>query len=55
MAAENNTMDESMLRIAMCDDDKTDRERVHGLVTDYLKEKNLHAQVKVFLILLCRW
>ena len=48
MAAENNTMDESMLRIAMCDDDKMDRERVHGLVTDYLKEKNLHAQVKVF-------
>lgn len=48
METANNLRDESMLRIAVCDDDKADRERVHGLVQEYLKEKNLQAQVRVF-------
>jgi DNA-binding LytR/AlgR family response regulator len=37
-----------MLRIAICDDDKTDRERIHGYVTEYLETKNIQADVKVF-------
>ena len=37
-----------MLRIAVCDDDRKDRDRVLGLVQDYLKEKGVEAQVKVF-------
>ncbi|WP_022763278.1 LytR/AlgR family response regulator transcription factor [Butyrivibrio sp. AD3002] len=36
------------LRIAICDDDKADRERVHGLVKEYLQKKNQSADVKVF-------
>ena len=31
-------MEESVLRIAVCDDDKSDRERVSSLVQEYLKE-----------------
>jgi DNA-binding LytR/AlgR family response regulator len=37
-----------MLRIAICDDDSADRERVHGLVEEYLGEKKLQAEVRVF-------
>ena len=40
--------EESVLRIAVCDDDKKDRERVSGLVQEYLNEKKLKAEVKVF-------
>ena len=42
------TAAESILRIAICDDDKTDRERVDVLVQEYLKEKNIRAEVKCF-------
>lgn len=38
----------SVLRIAICDDDKTDRERVDALVQEYLGKKNIRANVKVF-------
>ena len=38
----------SLLRIAICDDDKTDRDKVTGLVQEYLKEKNMMADVKTF-------
>ena len=37
-----------MLRIAVCDDEKNDRDRVHGLLDEYLKEKNVSAEVRVF-------
>lgn len=37
-----------MLRIAVCDDDKNDRERVHVLVEEYLKEKNVQAELRLF-------
>ena len=37
-----------MLRIAICDDDELDRKRVHGLVTEYLKENSLQADVRVY-------
>ncbi|MBE5842837.1 MAG: response regulator transcription factor [Butyrivibrio sp.] len=37
-----------MLRIAICDDDRTDRERIHGYVTEYLEDKEIRAEVKVF-------
>ncbi len=37
-----------MLRIAVCDDDRSDRERVHGLVGLYLKEKDIRADVRQF-------
>ena len=37
-----------MLRIAVCDDDRKDRERVLGILQDYLKERGLEAEVKVF-------
>lgn len=37
-----------MLRIAICDDDQKDRDRVEGLVKKYIEEKNIEAQVKVF-------
>ena len=41
-------MEDSVLRIAVCDDDKGDREKVFGLVKEYLDEKKVIAQVKVF-------
>ncbi len=37
-----------MIRIAICDDDRTDRERIHGYVTEYLEDKEIRAEVKVF-------
>ena len=37
-----------MIRIAVCDDDRKDRDNVYGHVMDYLKEKEIDAQVKVF-------
>ncbi len=37
-----------MLRIAICDDDRSDRERVHGYVEEYLEKNNVHAEVRVF-------
>ena len=37
-----------MLRIAICDDDQKDRDRVESLVKKYIEEKNIEAQVKVF-------
>ncbi len=37
-----------MLRIAICDDDRTDRERIHGYVAEYLEVKNIQAEVKIF-------
>ena len=39
---------DSLLRIAICDDDKTDRDKVTGLVQEYLKEKNMMADIKTF-------
>ena len=39
---------DNILRIAICDDDKTDRERVSSLVQEYIREKNCRADVKVF-------
>ena len=44
----NNKIENSELRIAICDDDKSDREKVHILLQDYLKKKSIKAQVKVF-------
>lgn len=41
-------MENNSLRIAICDDDQKDRDRVHGLVKEYLEQKNLVAQVQVF-------
>ncbi len=37
-----------MLRIAICDDDETDRKRIHELLQKYLNEKSLQAEVRVF-------
>lgn len=37
-----------MLRIAICDDDRSDRERICGFVSEYLKGKEIQAEVKVF-------
>ena len=37
-----------MFRFAICDDDKADRERIHGYVTEYLKAKDIQAEVRVF-------
>lgn len=37
-----------MLRIAICDDDKKDRDNVQGFVQRYIDEKNIQAQVKTF-------
>ncbi|MBE5906948.1 MAG: response regulator transcription factor [Lachnospiraceae bacterium] len=36
------------LRIAICDDEEKDRQRVRDLVDTYLKQKDLTAQVRVF-------
>ncbi|MCR4590032.1 MAG: LytTR family DNA-binding domain-containing protein [Lachnospiraceae bacterium] len=40
--------EDQILRIAICDDDDTDRDRVHGLVNEYLTKKNIRARVRVF-------
>ena len=37
-----------MLRIAICDDDRSDRERICEFVSEYLKVKEIRAEVKVF-------
>ncbi len=37
-----------MLRIAICDDERSDREKVHGYVTEYLGDKKIQADVRVF-------
>ena len=37
-----------MYKIAICDDDRADRERVHGFVMEYLSEKSIMAEVRVF-------
>lgn len=37
-----------MIRIAICDDNQSDCDRVHGFVMEYLDEKNLQAQVRTF-------
>ena len=37
-----------MLRIAICDDDRSDRERICGFISEYLKGKEIRAEVKVF-------
>ena len=37
-----------MLRIAICDDDSRDREKVSGYVDEYLKENGVDASVRVF-------
>ena len=34
-------IENSELRIAICDDDKSDREKVHILLQDYLKKKSI--------------
>ena len=36
------------LKIAICDDDRADRDRIANLVDDYLKDNNISADVKVF-------
>ncbi|RKM61261.1 DNA-binding response regulator [Butyrivibrio sp. CB08] len=46
--AEKELSRDSSLRIAICDDDKTDRERVQGFVDEYLKDRSIKAEVKVF-------
>jgi DNA-binding LytR/AlgR family response regulator len=38
----------TMLRIAICDDDRSDRERIHGYLSEYLEGKEIHAEVRVF-------
>ncbi len=43
-----NSKDSSILRIALCDDDSADRERLNSLVKEYLTEKNVQARVMVF-------
>ena len=40
--------DNSILRIAICDDDKADRERVSALVEEYLNERDFRSDVRVF-------
>lgn len=37
-----------MLRIAICDDERSDRERIHGYISEYLEGKEIQAEVKVF-------
>lgn len=37
-----------MLKIAICDDMMEDRERVHSIVQEFLKEKNINAEVRTF-------
>ncbi|SHI38018.1 LytR/AlgR family response regulator transcription factor [Pseudobutyrivibrio xylanivorans] len=37
-----------MLRIAICDDDKLDRDRLHEYVDQYLYERSAQAEVRVF-------
>lgn len=37
-----------MLKIAICDDMQADRDRVCGYVKEYIEEKNLTAELKVF-------
>ncbi len=37
-----------MLRMAICDDDRSDRERIHGYVKEYLEIKSIQAEVRVF-------
>ncbi len=37
-----------MIKIAICDDNQNDCDRVHGFVMEYLNEKNLQAQVRTF-------
>jgi len=45
----NNTTEvQKMLKIAVCDDDKKDRDRIYGFVSDFLSEKSIQAEVKVF-------
>jgi DNA-binding LytR/AlgR family response regulator len=34
--------------MAICDDDRADREKIRGYVTEYLEAKNIKAEVKVF-------
>lgn len=41
-------MENHYLRIAICDDDQRDREKVQGMVEAYLKQKKIVAQVQVF-------
>ncbi len=41
-------IEDSELRIAICDDDKSDREKVHVLLQDYLKKNSIKAQVRIF-------
>ena len=36
-------IEDSELRIAICDDDKSDREKVHVLLHDYLKKNSIKA------------
>lgn len=45
---DNKGLEGSLLRVAICDDDKKDRERVNTFVQDYLDEKKIRADVKVF-------
>ena len=37
-----------MYKIAICDDDKSDREKVNVLLQDYLKKNSIKAQVRIF-------
>ena len=37
-----------MLKIAICDDDKLDRERIREYVDEYLYERNAQAEIRVF-------
>ena len=37
-----------MLRIAICDDDRSDRDTVHACVDEYLKQKDISADVRIF-------
>ena len=37
-----------MLRIAICDDDRSDRDRVEGFVNEYIRQKELSAEVRIF-------
>ena len=41
-----NFIENSELRIAICDDDKSDREKVHILLQDYLKKKSSIQLIK---------
>lgn len=40
----NGFIENSELRIAICDDDKSDREKVHVLLQDYLKKIDFERQ-----------